>query len=141
MPSSKLSKSTVSALPSTAQDVIWWDTDLKGFGLKVTPAGRKVFLAQYRPTGDRRNPRKYTIGEFGPVTPHQARTEAQRVLAERSAGRDPQAEKRARKRRIASEQVADLVTEFLDRHAAQNRSAPESLFEWGCVADPYLIPQ
>ena len=48
------------------------------------------------------------------------------MLAERSAGRDPQAEKQARKRRIASEQVADLVAEFLDRHAAQNRSAAET---------------
>ena len=69
MPSCKLSKSSIGALPASAQDVIWWDTDLKGFGLKVTPAGRKVFLVQYRPTGDRRNPRKYTIGEFGPVKP------------------------------------------------------------------------
>ena len=45
--------------------MIWWDPDLKGFGLKVTPAGRKVFLVQYRPAGDRGNPRKYTIGEMG----------------------------------------------------------------------------
>src|SRR3954452_24362625 len=104
----KLTKSTIDPLPSSTKDIIWWDTDLKGFGLKVTPAGRKVFLVQYRPTGDRRNPRTYTIGEFGPVTPHQARTEAQRVLAERPAGRDPKAENRARQRRIPSEQVADL---------------------------------
>jgi len=138
VPSCKLSKTGIGALPASTQDVIWWDTDLKGFGLKVTPAGRKVFLVQYRPTGDRRNPRKYTIGEFGPVTPHQARTEAQRVLAERSAGRDPQAEKRARKRRIASEQVADLVTEFLDRHAAQNRSAPETTRIMRREVLPYL---
>jgi hypothetical protein len=138
VPSCKLSKTSIGALPASTQDVIWWDTDLKGFGLKVTPAGRKVFLVQYRPTGDRRNPRKYTIGEFGPVTPHQARTEAQRVLAERSAGRDPQAEKRARKRRIASEQVADLVAEFLDRHAAQNRSAAETTRIMRREVLPYL---
>src|ERR671911_2666409 len=89
MPSCKLTKRTIDALPSPAgADQIWWDEDLKGFGLKLTPAGRKVFLVQYRPAGDRRNPRKYTIGEYGSVTPHQARIEAQRVLAERAAGRD-----------------------------------------------------
>src|SRR3954471_16710147 len=119
MPSCKLSKSTIGALPSSTQDVIWWDSDLKGFGLKVTAAGRKVFLVQYRPAGDRRNPRKYTIGEYGSVTPYQARVEAQRVLAERAAGRDPQAEKKETKRRVASEQVADLVQEFIARHVAQ----------------------
>jgi integrase len=122
----KLTKSAIDPLPSSTTDVIWWDTDLKGLGLKVTPAGRKVFLVQYRPAGDRRNPRKYTIGEYGQVTPYQARAEAQRVLAERSVGRDPQADKQASKRRIASEQVADLVTEFLNRHVAQNRTAAET---------------
>lgn len=122
----KLTKSTIDPLSSAAKEVIWWDTELKGFGLKVTPAGRRVFLVQYRPAGDRRNPRKYTIGEYGQVTPHQARVEAQRVLAERAAGRDPQAEKQAEKRRIASEQVEDLAAEFLARHAAQNRTAGET---------------
>jgi integrase len=127
MPSCKLTKRVIDALPSPASaDQIWWDEDLKGFGLKLTPAGRKVFLVQYRPAGDRRNPRKYTIGEYGSVTPHQARVEAQRVLAERAAGRDPQAEKQTSKRRIRSEQVAELAAEFIARHAAQNRTGAET---------------
>ncbi|MGO4574104.1 tyrosine-type recombinase/integrase [Microvirga sp. 2TAF3] len=127
MPSCKLTKRVIDALPSPSDcDAIWWDEDLKGFGLKITPAGRKVFLVQYRPAGDRRNPRKYTIGEYGPTTPHQARVEAQRVLAKRAAGRDPQEEKRISKRRIASEQVADLAAEFIARHVAQNRTAAET---------------
>src|SRR5918995_1147015 len=117
----KLTKSAIDPLPSCAKEIIWWDTELKGFGLKVTPAGRKVFLVQYRPAGDRRNPRKYTIGEYGQVTPYQARVEAQRVLAERAAGRDPQAEKQASKCRIKTDQVDSLVAEFVIRHVAQNR--------------------
>src|SRR4051812_18377868 len=85
MPACKLTKRTIDALPAPAErDAIWWDEDLKVFGLKVTGAGRKFFLVQSRPGGDRRNPRKYTIGEYGQVTPYQARVEAQRVLAERA---------------------------------------------------------
>jgi integrase len=127
MPSCKLTKRVIDALPSPpGADQIWWDEDLKGFGLKLTSAGRKVFLVQYRPAGDRRNPRKYTIGEYGSVTPHQARVEAQRVLAERAAGRDPQAEKQTSKRRIRSEQVAELSAEFIARHASQNRTGAET---------------
>src|SRR5918994_2031479 len=110
MPSCKLTKRSIDTLPSpNTQDQIWWDEDLKGFGLKLTPTGRKVFLVQYRPAGDRRNPRKYTIGEYGSVTPYQARVEAQRVLADRAAGRDPQAERQAEKRPLASEQIRGLV--------------------------------
>jgi integrase len=52
--------------------------------------------------------------------------EAQRVLAERAAGRDPQAEKQTSKRRIRSEQVAELVAEFIARHASQNRTGAET---------------
>src|SRR5918993_3369768 len=112
MNSCKLTKSAIDPLPSSSKDVLWWDSELKGFALKITPAGRKIFLVQYRPAGDRRNPRKYTIGEYGQVTPHQARVEAQRILAERAARRDPQAERQAKRRRISSERVQDLVTEF-----------------------------
>ena len=126
MPTCTLTKRIIDTLPASAgRDEIWWDEDLKGFGLKITPAGRKVFLVQYRPAGGRRNPRKYTIGEYGPTTPHQACVEAQRVLAERAAGRDPQAEKQIAKRRFASEQVADLAAEFIARHASQNRTGAE----------------
>src|SRR5215210_7890165 len=126
MPHCKISKATVDALASSDKDVIWWDTALKGFGLKVTPAGRKVFLVQYRPAGDRRHARKYTIGDYGRVTPNQGRAEAQRILAERSAGRDPQAERQASKRRLASEMLSDLVEEFIHSHVAQNRTAAET---------------
>src|SRR5215212_3347020 len=127
MPVCKLSKRAIDALPCPAdRDTIWWDDDLKGFGLKITQADRRTFLVQYRPAGDRRNPRKYTIGEYGSVTPQQARVEAQRVLAERAAGRDPQAEKQTSKRRIRSEQVAELAAEFIARHASQNRTGAES---------------
>src|SRR5215203_884759 len=127
MPSCKLTKRVIDALPSpSGADQIRWDEDLKGFGLKLTPAGRKVFLVQYRPAADRRNPRKYTIGKYGSVSPHLARVEAQRVLAERAAGRDPQADKQASKRRIASDSVENLVTEFITRHVSQNRTAKET---------------
>jgi integrase len=127
MPACKLTKRTIDALPCPAdRDTIWWDDDLKGFGLKITPADRRTFLVQYRPAGDRRNPRKYTIGEYGSVTPYQARVEAQRVLAERAAGRDPQAEKQASKRRLYSDLVANLLAEFISRHVSQNRTARET---------------
>jgi integrase len=127
MPVCKLSKRAIDALPCPAdRDTIWWDEDIKGFGLKITPAGRRTFLVQYRPAGDRRNPRKYTIGEYGSVTPHQARVEAQRVLAERAAGRDPQTERQESKRRLKTDQVDSLVAEFISRHVAQNRPARET---------------
>ncbi len=35
-----LTKRTVDAAKPAAREYVLWDTDIKGFGLKVTPAGR-----------------------------------------------------------------------------------------------------
>jgi len=51
MPRIKLTKSAIDALPTPNSDVIYWDAGLPGFGVKVTPKGRKVFIVLYRTGG------------------------------------------------------------------------------------------
>src|SRR6185437_12236903 len=103
MPRAKLTKSVVDALPTHQSDVVYWDIDLTGFGVKVTPKGRKVFIVLYRTGGAGSKLRKYTIGPYGRITLHQARVAAQRIFAARLEGRDPAAEKRESKRRIVAD--------------------------------------
>ena len=81
MPRIKLTKSAVDALPTTNSDVVYWDVGYPGFGVKVTPKGRKVFIVLYRTGGVGSRLRKYTIGPYGRVTLHQARVAAQKVFA------------------------------------------------------------
>jgi hypothetical protein len=73
MPRIKLTKSAIDALPTPLSDVVYWDAAYPGFGVKVTPKGRKVFIVLYRTGGTGSNLRKYTIGPYGRVTLHQAR--------------------------------------------------------------------
>jgi hypothetical protein len=47
----KITKRSVDALKPGSTDCFLWDTELKGFGLKVTPAGSKVYILQYRKGG------------------------------------------------------------------------------------------
>jgi integrase len=81
---------------------------LKGFGLKVTPGGAKVYLVQYR-TGGRGTPTKrVTIGRHGaPWTPDQARDRAKSILGKVANGGDPAAEKRAKKEAAKHQQAID----------------------------------
>src|SRR5665213_3254278 len=73
MPRVKLTKNSIDSLPTSTSDVVYWDTGCPGFGVKVTPKGRKVFVVLYRTGGAGSSLRKYTIGVFGRVTLHQAR--------------------------------------------------------------------
>lgn len=91
----KLTKRTVDAAKPDTRDLFIWDTELKGFGLKVTSAGRKVYLIQYRMPEpgkplNQTTPRRYTIGEHGsPWTPDKARDRADKLLKLVDEGQDP----------------------------------------------------
>lgn len=110
MAQGKVTKRTVDALKKGARDQFLWDDEDRGFGLKVTPAGNKVFVVQYR-LGGRGKTRRYTIGSYGTWTPDQARTEAKRLLRLVDQGIDPVADKQERRR-----EAVDLAFEgYADR--------------------------
>jgi integrase len=126
MPRIKLTKSAIDALPTTKSDAVYWDAASPGFGVKVTPKGRKVFIVLYRTGGAGSKLRKYTIGPYGRVTLHQARVAAQKVFAAKVDGRDPAAEKREGKRRAVADLVEDLLETFITQRLSQNRSAAQT---------------
>jgi integrase len=125
MPRIRLTKSAIDALPTASSDLVYWDVASPGFGVKVTPKGRKVFVVLYRTGGAGSKLRKHTIGPYGRVTLHQARVAAQRVFAAKLEGRDPAAEKREAKRRVVADRVEDLLETFIAQRLSQNRSAGE----------------
>jgi integrase len=125
MPRIRLTKSAIDALPTSKSDVVYWDAGYPGFGVKVTPKGRKVFIILYRTGGAGSKLRKYTIGPYGRVTLHQARVAAQRVFAAKLEGRDLAAEKREAKRRVVADRVEDLLEMFIAQRLSQNRSGGE----------------
>jgi len=126
MPKLKLTKSTIDGLAPEAADVVYWDDTLPGFGLKVTPKGKKVFIVLYRTKDGAARLRKYTIGAYGPTTPAMARATAQNILAARNEGRDPAGEKRNARRRDVEDRIEEVVATYLVRHAAKIRSGKET---------------
>src|SRR5829696_5349300 len=125
MPRARLTKTAIDALPTPPSELVYWDATLPGFGVKVTPAGRKVFIVLHRTAGAGSRLGKYTIGPYGRVTLHIARNEAQRILAARTEGRDPAGEKREARRRLVADRIDDLVEAFIAQHLSNRRSAVE----------------
>lgn len=105
----KLTKSAVDAAQAQAQPVELRDTLVPGFLCKITPAGRKVFMLQYRTNaGERRKP---ALGLYGELTVEQARSLAQEWLAQVRRGGDPAAEKAAARQ---APTVKELCIKFME---------------------------
>lgn len=115
----KITKRNVDATEAEAGDIFIWDTEVKGFGLKVTPKGRKVYLLQYRLPGTAT--RRYTIGVHGaPWTPDGARNEAIALLGQVSRGGDPAEVRQATR---ADPTIAELCDLYLAEGVATKKAS------------------
>jgi hypothetical protein len=72
-----LTKTVIDRAPTKPRAYILWDSELRGFGCGVHPSGPRNFIVQYRLRGSRKSYQP-TIGEYGTLTPAQARKQATR---------------------------------------------------------------
>ncbi|MEO5492889.1 MAG: site-specific integrase [Sphingomonas sp.] len=112
MPKIKLTKTLIDKAEKRSREYELRDTEAPGFLCKITTAGRKVFMLQYRTVGGER--RKPAIGLFGEVTVEQARVIAQKWLAAVREGKDPSLDKQ---RARANPTIRELCDEFIERHS------------------------
>ena len=124
MPTIKLTKSAIYTLPVPVKETVHWDAGLPGFGVKVTPKGKRVFIVLYRTGGAGSRLRKYTIGPYGRITLAMARAQAQKIFVARLDGRDPAAEKANSRRRLVVDRVDGLVETFIVERLSSLRSGP-----------------
>ena len=106
----RLTKKLIESSPTTEKDHIIFDDELPGFGLRLLPSGRKIFIIQYR-IG--RRARRLTIGPYPIFIPETARTEAIKVLAAIRTGNDPMAKKKAYN---ASPTIRELADRYMIEH-------------------------
>jgi integrase len=121
MPSLKLTKRSIDALtrdPSGKQ-VLYWDSNLKGFGVLVSgTTTNKSFVVQHAlPSG---KSRRMTIGPINVLELEEARTRAQKLIAEFYQGVDPKAQRREA-RAEAERQAAGTLRAMLGAYLAKNR--------------------
>lgn len=114
MPQMKLTKGAIDrvAKPGTCNaDLLYWDTEPKGFGLRVTPTGKATFIVQGRVDGTAKEAR-ITIGPYGVFTVDQARSVAREHLRTMRMGSDPRDLKRQDEAmKVTLEQVCNAYVE------------------------------
>ncbi len=112
----KLTKRTVDAISAGPRITIYYDSELRGFGVKVTPSGAKSWCVEYRPGSGGRGvaKRRLVLGSTNTLTPDQARTAARNILAAVALGDDPGAS-RSRAREMPT--FRDFAERYLTEEA------------------------
>src|SRR6185437_2694594 len=132
-----ITKRTVDALTTTKHHEYLWDSELPGFGVRVTAAGFKAYVAQYRlpGLGRRGSIKRVTLGTHGVLTPDQARTLAKRELGKVANGGDPAADRAAKR---GTDNVRELGEKYL-KEVAQLRKETTA-YEYERVWTKHILP-
>lgn len=130
----KLTKRSVESLAIKENEYLVWDCDMRGFGMRVYPSGKKAYLVQYRAG---RRTRRITMGQHGVLTAEEARKRAKQLLGEVAHGSDPSAEKQDKRR---APTVAGLCDRFLEEYVDQH-CKPTTARDYRSIIRRFIRPR
>ena len=112
----RLSDRVVKALSVPASgSKITYDSEVSGFGARVTAAGARAFVLNYRIGG---RERRYTIGSFPDWSVTAAREEARTLKRRIDRGEDPMGERHEER---AAPTVGDMCDRYITDHLPKKR--------------------
>jgi integrase len=125
----------VGELPVPARgNRITYDTEVKGFGVRVTAAGARAFILNYR--NKHGIERRLTIGSWPDWSVVAARAEAAKQKREIDQGRDPMAQRHHERQ---GPTVAALCDRFLAEHVA--RKKPRTAVGYRRMVEKHVKPR
>lgn len=133
---SKLTKRSVEAIQPAATDMVYWDGDLTGFGIRVRASGRKTYVVQTRIRGKLR---WFTLGRHGLVTADEARLQALDILSQAMRGIDPRETAKAESRDKASPTVAELARRFSEEYVPSH-CKPSTQAHYRHMVERFIVP-
>jgi integrase len=131
----KLTTGVVTRLTACAVQIVVWDTQMPGLGVRVSPAGTKTYFYQRRVKGESGGKeRNVSLGRHGdpvlapdgvsarsfPFGPEDARIKAAAVQAQLLAGVDPVVERERRKAEAAAKADKDAALSTTLRETLAN---------------------
>jgi integrase len=121
----KLTDNLLRRLPTPARgNKITYDDAVKGFGVRITAAGGRAFILNYRRKLDGRE-RRVTIGSFPDWGTTAAREEAKHLKRAIDGGADPVGEQEENR---AAATVADLCARFERDYLPRNRPTTQRVY-------------
>ena len=133
---SRITKRAVDALTPREREYMLWDRDIKGFGVRVHPSGRKVYLVKYRQHG---RVVKKTIGPHGAIPPAAARARAAEIITAAKTGKDL-AGRDLRACETAAPTVRELAGRFVEEYVPA-RCKPNSAQSYESSLRRHVLPR
>ncbi|MEQ8735662.1 MAG: site-specific integrase [Rhodospirillaceae bacterium] len=131
----KITTGRVNQAEVASAEYMLWDNEIRGFGVRVRPTGRKAYIYKYRTLSGRQ--RKLTIGTHGDLTADEARHLARKAAAYVAEGGDPAADKADTRK---AETVSELCDLYLEDHARPHKK-PASVYNDSKMIDKYVKPK
>lgn len=113
-----LTKRHIECLEPQEKEFISWDEKISGFGVKVSPKGRKTYIYKYRNASGKQ--RKPSIGVHGKITCEQAREIARKWAAQIAMGEDPMEERHQKRSEMTFD---ELFSEYMKRHSRPHKKS------------------
>ncbi|MEA1649199.1 site-specific integrase [Nitrospirillum sp. BR 11164] len=114
----KLTERVVKGLePPASGNKITYDSEVSGFGARVTALGKVSFVLNYRAEGGRE--RRITIGSWPDWPVETARSRAKELKRQVDLGEDPMGDRHARR---AAPTVLDLAERYREEHLPKKRA-------------------
>ncbi len=102
-------------IPPPTGNYIEYDSEIPGFGVRITAAGVVAFILNYRIHG---RERRYTVGRYPELTAAAARERALHLRGRVLDGHDPLEE---RERERTEPTLGDVATQYLEQYAATHK--------------------
>jgi integrase len=120
-------------VPPDTGNQITYDKDVKGFGVRITKAGARAFILNYRAAG---RERRITIGSYPDWKTTDARDRAKTLKREVDNGGDPMGDRHEDR---AAPTISDLADRFVDEHLPKRR--PKTVTDYKSILRMYVRPQ
>ncbi len=132
----RITRKAVDALTEREREYMVWDSDIKGFGVRVHPSGRKVYVVKYRDGG---RVIKKTIGPHDAIPPAAARGRAAEIITVARTGRDLTGQVLT-PRTTDAPTVHSLAERFLEEHVP-GHCKPSTAHSYTLAIRQHVVPR
>ena len=129
----RFTQRSIAALPVQDKEYFVWDSDLRGFGVRVYPNGGKRYVARAKHAGQSR---RCQIGQFGTIPFEEAKKLARKAISDLVDGDNPNAEKKSER---LSPTVKELSGRFLEEYVPSHCKRRTQV-EYKHALNKYIIP-